>query len=263
MFVVAITELAGGIEAEAPLLAADIGASAYDARLLLAPGAPVVVRTTADRAAALYLLAKLRARGLAAVACDAAAVVASADMVAMRRPRLAETVLTLEDRPGEALPYDDILVMIPAVHRGRAETTTQTREKKLSVSRALVTGGVSLTKTVKTDTHAATEARESVLYVFRRSGATPWILREQGTNWSAAGIPLAPSASENFRLAVARLRSLAQGAAFDERLATRKAAERMAMSGNTASTTVRSSSEAGVDLLAHLLALATAKGAYR
>ncbi|HEY6461657.1 MAG TPA: hypothetical protein VIY73_15925, partial [Polyangiaceae bacterium] len=94
MYVVAIAELKGSIEDEAPNLAEDLGATAYDARLLLAAGAPIVAKTTPDREAALELLARLRARGHGAVACDTSAVVSSADMVAMRRPVFGDGAVT-------------------------------------------------------------------------------------------------------------------------------------------------------------------------
>lgn len=263
MFVVAITELAGAVDGEAPLLAADVGVSAYDARLLLAPGPPVLVKTTPDKALALEILGKLRSRGHTVVACDTSAVVASGAMVAMKRPRLGATAITLEDRPAESLPYDEVLALVPAVHRRRSETTTQTRETRLSMGRAIATGGVAFTKSVKIETHSGSEEREAVLYVFRRSGATPWLLRERGTSWAGTGLPLAPSEGENFRLCVARLRELATSARFDDRLVSRKAAERTAMTAAGASTTVKTSSESGVDLLAHVLGLAAARSAYR
>lgn len=263
MYVVAIAELRGSIESEAAPLAADLGATAYDARLMLAPGLPAVVKTTPDKATALDLLARLRARGHGAVACDASAVVGSPAMVSMRRLRVGEQAVTLDDRPGERLPYDDVMALVAAVHRRRVDTATQTRETKLSVGRAVMTGGVAFTKTVKTDTRTATEEREAVLYVFRRSGATPWILHEHGTSWAGLGRSLAPSESENYRLAVETLRALATGAAFDDRLVTRKAPERAALSGGARSTTVTTSSEAGMDLLAHLVAMWIARAAYR
>jgi hypothetical protein len=261
MFVVAIAEFHGSAEEDIALLAADLGVSAYDARLLVLPGTPAIVKTTPDRAAALDLLARLRARGHGVVACDAGAVVASADMVAMRRPRLTGDAVTLDDRPTERLPYDDVLALLPAVHRGRVDTATQTRETKLSMGRALTTGGMTFTKTVKTTAHQATEEREGVLYVFRRSGAPPWILREHGTGWAALGLPLLPSESENYRLATTALRERAPGAKFDDRLLTRRAPERSAMSGGGANVTVKTSSASGVDLLAHLLAMWIARSA--
>lgn len=266
MYVVALTELRGALEDEAAALAGDLGCTAYDARMLLAPGIPAILRRTPDREAALKLLSSVRARGHGAVACDLSAVASSDAMTAMRRFRLGETELTLDDDPGARLPYDDIVALVPAVHRSRTDTATVTRETKLSVGRAIMTSGLSMSKTVTKQTHATTEARESVLYVFRRSGATPWLLREHGTVWAGHGQPLAPSEAENFRMTVAALRARAPGAAFDDRLLTRRAPERAALSGGNANTTVKTSSESGVDLLAHLLALWMARpppAAYR
>ncbi|HTQ48685.1 MAG TPA: hypothetical protein VMI75_38270 [Polyangiaceae bacterium] len=264
MFVVAIAELAGRLEDEATALGADLGATPYDARMLLVSGLPAVVRTTGDKAQALDLLARLRARGHGAVACDSAAVVASGAMVAMRRFRLGPAAVTLDDRSGEALPYDDVLALLPAVHRTRAQTETSTSEKKLSIARAVVTSGLSMTKTVKKESHASTEERDNVLYLFRRSGAPPWLLREGGVgDWSGHGQPLAASRLENFRLTVGALRAKAPGATFDDRLVTRKVQERASLAVGAGSKSITSSSDASVDLLAHLLALWIARSAYR
>ncbi|HEX8789866.1 MAG TPA: hypothetical protein VF765_02865 [Polyangiaceae bacterium] len=244
MFVVAILELHGRLEDEAAALAADVGGTAYDARMLLAPGMPAVVRTTEDKAQALDLLARLRARGHGAAACDASAVVAADAMVPMRRFRVGPAALALDDRPGETLPYDDVLALVAAVHRTQTHVETKTTEKKLSIARAIVTSGLSMTKTVKKETHTTTEERDNVLYVFRRSGAQPWLLREGGVaDWTGHGQPLAATRLENFRLAVAALRAKAPGATYDDRLLTRKTQD--------------------VDLLAHLIALWIARSATR
>lgn len=264
MFVVAVAELAGRMEDEAAALAADLGAAPYDARMLLASGLPAVVRTTADKARALDLLARLRARGHGAVACDSAAVVASGAMVQMRHFRLGPAAATPDDPAGESLPYDDVLAFVAAVHRTRANTETHVTEKKLSVARAVITSGLSMTKTVTKESHAATEERENVLYVFRRSGATPWLLREHGVGgWSGHGQPLAASRFENFRLTVGALRAKAPGATFDDRLVTRRVQERASLAVGGGTKSVTTSSDASVDLLAHLLALWIARSAYR
>jgi hypothetical protein len=255
VFVVAIAELRGALDAEATALAADLGCTAYDARMLLAPGLPAIVRSTADRQHALDLLARIRARGHGAVACDASAVVGSTTMVSMRHFRLGPEAVTLGDLPEERLPYVDAAVLIAAVHRSRSDTATKTRERQLSVGRALITSGLSMTKTVHKESHATREQREGVLYVFRRSGATPWLLREHGTTWSGHGGPLAPSESENFRITVAALRERTPGAAFDDRLVSRRATERATVSGSIQTTTVTTSTDAAVDLLAHVLGL--------
>ena len=260
MFVVAIARLASPVDAEAAALAVDLAATAYDARLLLAGGLPAVVLTTPDKARALDLLARLRARGHGAIACDAGAVVPSGAMVSMRRFRLGEGAIALSDPTDLELPFGDVLALVAAVHRTRVETETHLREKKFSVSRAILTSGLSMTKAVSTDAHAGVEDREGVLYVFRRSGATPWILRENGTDWSGHGRPVAPTRAENFRLAIEVLRARTPAAVFDHRLVTRKARETASLRAGSGSTSVTTSSDGGVDLLAHLIALSIARG---
>ncbi len=268
---VALAELASSVDAEAPALAEDLGSTAYDARLLLAPGLPAVVRTTPDRANALDLLARLRARGHGAVACDASAVVPSADMISMKRFRLTPATIVLADREGLELPYDEVLAIVAAVHRTRTEVETHVKEKRFSVSRAALTSGLSMTRTVSTETHSATEDREPVLYVFPRSGATPWILRESAAEWTGHGQPLRPTRAENFHVATSELRARAPAAVFDDRLVTRKARETASLRSTSHSTAgegprqstrvVTSSSEGMVDLLAHLIALWIARSA--
>jgi hypothetical protein len=262
VYVVALAELHGTVDAEAPALAADLGVTAYEARLLLAAGLPAVVKTTPDRALALELLGKIRARAHGAVACDASAVIASSAMVPMTRFALRDDGVAVLDEGGAHLPYDDVLALVAAVHRLHADTTTTSRETKFSMQRTLLTGGIALTKTVMKETRTAKDERDGVLYVFRRSGATPWLLREHGTSWSGLS-HVAPTEAENYRAVVAALRARAVGATFDDRLVTRKAPERTSLSGGTGNATVRSSTEAGVDLLAHLLAMWIARGAYR
>src|SRR6185436_10303810 len=94
------------------------------------------------------------------------------------------------------------------------------------------------TREVTTRTTEHTQA----LYVFPRSGAPAWILRERGANYAGLGPELRPSSMENFLTVIRLLRQRAPGAAYDERL----------MSGRP----IRGVAEgaAAADLLAHLLA---------
>jgi hypothetical protein len=259
--VVAITRLAASIDAEAPVLASALGLTAYETRLLLAAGRPTLVRR-ANEPAAVDLAARLRGRGHRVVVFDESDAVPSSEMIDMRRLRLGPSAVSLDDSAGAALPFDDVLALIAARHRHRTGTSTSTSERKFSASRALISGGLVTTTTVKAEAQSSTERSEQVLYVFRRSGATPWILREHGSHWSGLGRPLAPSSIENFRLAVGILRERAPGALYDDRLLSRKTSpERTETTGVAGARTVTTSSEGGIDLLAHVLALWVASGA--
>jgi hypothetical protein len=86
------------------------------------------------------------------------------------------------------------------------------------------------------------EHREQVLYLFRRSGEAPFILRERGAIYSGLGADTAPTAFENFQRTIRRLRERAPDAAYDERLMTARTVRGIADGSDAA------------DLLAYLIA---------
>lgn len=221
MHIVALTALATPVEAAAAAVAAALGTTAYEERLKLVAGLPTVVATTPDGARAASLAEALRAHGHRALVCASADVVAADDMVSLRRFALDDDALVAGDR-GERLPWSDIAVLVRAFDRRRSETSTTVTEKKLDMVRLVASGGLIRNKTTKREVVTRADDSEPVLYLFRTSGATPWILREQGTHYEALGKKLSPAAGPNFVTAVAELRARAPHARYDERLVTRR-----------------------------------------
>lgn len=268
MFVVAIMELGTSIEAEAAALAAELGTTAYEERLMLAAGLPAVALRTTDRTKATELLASIRRRGHGAVACDASRVIGNESMVLMRGFTLDPAGVGVPSRPGDPLPYSDISALIRATIRTRTETRKEVSEKKFSVGRTLLTGGLMMTKTVaREETHVASD-REQVLYLFRASGDTPWILRERATAYTGLGSAAGASSFQNFMATITRLRELAPQAGYDERLTAPGLtaggrAMRVKTTSGAGTESVSTSSASGVDLLAHLIALWLTKGGRR
>jgi len=258
MFAVGIAKLATSPDGEAALLARELDLTVYEVRLMLAPGLPAIVRMTADQARAVELLGRLRSRGHEALVVDVSAVVPSAEMVSSRRFHFEADALIADDPPERSLPYADIAVLVRAAHRTAVESTTTQKKKSLSLGRALLTGGLVMRKTKETSTTTHREEREEVLYVFRRSGQTSWLLREHGTRYDGLGDRMAPSEHANFVTMVELLRSHAPRSVYDDRLVHRKVPDRIAQSAVQFSTRERrfeTSSAAGMDLFAHLLAL--------
>jgi hypothetical protein len=223
MFVVAVVALARSVEEEALALGADLGVTTYEAALLLRAIAPSVVLRAPDRARALDLLSRLRARGHDVVACDVDAVVASADMLEVRSfsfETAAFVALGAERQTREPLDrvaYADLVAIVRAIHAHVVETVEKTRERQLSVGRAALTGGLLMTKTKTTERTRTSSEREAVVYLFRRGGP-PWLVRASRARYDGLEAPLLPSQHENFAALVARLRERAPGAAYDERL---------------------------------------------
>jgi hypothetical protein len=247
VYVVAVIALARAVEEEAPLLAVDLGVTTYEAALALRAPSPSVVLRAEDRARALAVLAKLRERGHEAVALDAAMVVSSEAMTAVRSFRFEPDALIATGPGGdERLPYSDVLALVRATHATRETITEKSRERQISVGRLAMSGGLMPTKVVEKTSTRRNEEREPILYLFRRDAAKPWIVRASRTRYEGLGAELRPVGFENFQTLVRKLAALAPGAALDERLlAVRTSAD--------------ASTAEAIDLLAHLVAIAIAR----
>lgn len=258
MDIVAIIALGTPVEVEVPRLAGELGITPYETALLLRAPSPVPVLRTEDRARALDLLAKLRRRGHDAVACDARAVVASSAMTQVRSFVLEQDALSARCTNGhtDRVEWTDVVAFIRAVHRTRNESIEKSTGHKLDLGRAAMSGGIMVTKKVTTTSTHTSEEREPVLYVFRQNGA-PFLVQQSRLRYDGLGPDLRPSQTENFSTLVRVLRARAPRAAYDDRLITsRPSTDRVRAGAHGA---VQSSTSDGVDLLAHLVAMAVSR----
>ena len=240
MFVVFVATLARPAIAEADALAATLGSSPYDTRLLLAAGPPSVVLITQDRNRAADVLAVLRARGHSAHVFDDENFVSSIGMT-----RFDDFVLEPEGvrrtSAAEFLPFGDIYAIVRAVHE-----TSAAIEERADASDGLIRNSQSIRMPMTRSVD-----REHVAYFFRRSGEKPWLLRERHTSYVGLGSERGPIAFANFGRLLERVRGQASMAVFDDRLVRRRVAERAGTEGQR-------SSRDGMDMLAHLLAMTIA-----
>ncbi len=259
MYVVAFTELAPLTDQVVGTLAAELGIIAYDARLLLGGGAPHILLTTPDLTRAQDLTTRLLAHGHRAVIVDDTQVVPSARMTAIRRFRFEASQIVLETEAAEALPYDDVHAVLRAYHQVSSEIRSEVKTTSINVSRVLVTGMVTVsTKTTQKVAHD--EEREGVMYLFRRSEKPPWILRESHVSFLALGAAMLPTRPQNYARLHEVLRRYLRHARFDDSLlSVKRVAEKriaaQAVAPGVNARTSSTSSEAGIDLRAHIVAL--------
>jgi hypothetical protein len=219
MHLVAIAELGGQLETpQLSALANDIGTTAYELRLLLNAGLPAVVLITADEAHAKAVAAAIARHKHVPVVCDRSRILPSGRMATLRNFELASTELIADRDSRGSCRYDDITVMLRAIHRSCREIVEQVKQRKFQPVMAVATGGMILSKKITKDVTTTTSSREQVLYLFRRGQEHPWILRERTANYAALGSAMGPSSFENFATSIARLRQLAPQAVYDERL---------------------------------------------
>lgn len=217
-FIVAIAKLAGSLETEAKALAADLGNTAYETKLKLTAGLPAIVWTTTDGDAATTLGAKLRARGHRALVVPSSAVLDASAMIRVRQFELDEDGINTEL---DQLPWSDISALVRARNRSQHSTTAVVKEKKFDLGRAVASGGLMMRKVHKRDVVTHHESSEQVLYMFRASGDTPWILREQGTNFRGLGSAQQTTANVNFGVACEQFKARATNARYDDSLLRR------------------------------------------
>jgi hypothetical protein len=242
VYVVAIAELRGSIDATLKELAADLGTTPYELRLVVNGGLPAVVLATVDADKARAARDAIARHRHVPVSLDRRDIVASANMTELVRFAFRPAAVLADDRAGDELPFADIGALVRAVHRGTTTTTEQVKERKLRPVMAIATGGLITSKKTTREVTRHEEHREQVLYVFRRSGGAPWILRERGAIYSGLGAQTAPTAFENFQTTIRFLRERAPGAAYDERLMTVRTVRGVADGSDAA------------DLLAYLIA---------
>lgn len=258
MFVVALLRLVTSVDTEAQALAADLGSTAYETRLVIAAGIPAVVLVTADEARAHEIAARIKARTNDAIVCDDSTVLRRSQMIPIRRFAFEVDALAVDVPPArvERVPFDDVLCGLRATHKRQSESTKDVMVTKFSAGRAVVSGGLMMTKGRVEQVTRSSEERELVFYLFRRSGQTPLVLGDAGVQYAGLGPGLAPTQNENALRFIEHMKGLCPYATFDDRLLNaRRVPERTVARSKSSET----SSADGIDLLAHLLACAIAR----
>jgi hypothetical protein len=211
MFVVALTDVnpcGEGLEH----VARELGLALYDLNMAVNAGLPAVVLSSATAAEAERAVSSIRAAGCQAISLDRTTMVTSDRMTALEDFRFEPDALVSGSSAPTKLPYDDIAALLRASHH----STRQVRVHQQEDPRLRNAAVVAARRTVATE-----ETNEQVLYVFRRSGAAPWILREKGAEYTGLGRSLRPTSLENFAATVQHLRGAAPLAHYDERLMRR------------------------------------------
>ena len=227
----------------APLL----GLTEYEARLALVTPPPAIVQTTSSRDRATETAAVLRGRGHGAHIFDEESFVPSDKMAKLDDFRLdGEGVRRVQD--GDFLPYGDVFAILRAVHASSSEVERPSAQRGIRAD--LDMRNVNDAYRVVTKSYE----REQVAYFFRRSGERPWILRERHARYDGLGQERGPVAIGNFTRTVDRIRDVSPTAAYDDRLVRRRVPERV-REDSLLRARYRTSRE-GIDLLAHLLAMA-------
>ncbi|HEX2770140.1 MAG TPA: hypothetical protein VHN12_12750 [Geobacteraceae bacterium] len=165
-------------------LATALGITVYEARPRMIGGGPAVVASFADPELALALTKKLNQSGIATLVVDATAVRSSAGHFIVRRFELNEWSMSIETSDGQQaeIPYAEIDQLLPATSIvGYFETKTVT-ERKLSIGKTILSGGIPMTKKLEHQEEVTTEERRKVLYLYA-SMRSPVVFSQNGMTY--------------------------------------------------------------------------------
>jgi len=206
----------------APAIAAALGNTVFEVRQRMIGGGPAVVASFAEPQRARELASRLSQAGVAALVVDGALVRGEPGHFAVRRFELAQGALRIEAADGRRaeLPYGEISLLLPGISIcGQTELKTVS-ERKFSLGRTLLSGGIPLNKTVTRQEEVTTEQRTRLLYLCA-PGRPQIAFRQSGMSYDGLGAAMKLSQELNFSFLISELRRLANGARYDDRLVNR------------------------------------------
>lgn len=180
-------------------------------RLLLVEGDDDEARTKA---------AALEALGFVILTCDPRAVPGDDDRLLPRKLDLGPAGLVATDDRGEqeVLAPPALALIQKGVRVTITTEVTKKAERRLDLTRAVLTGGLLLTKKVETKSTRSTTSQERFLLLHRNDGGRDIMIYERRIDYRFLGADLQPSSTANFERLIARLRAFAPRAHYDDRV---------------------------------------------
>jgi hypothetical protein len=194
------------------------GMTLADVSRLLAGTLPrVLVRATEDGTG---LARALEAEGFVAFLGPDPGIPSDQQRVVARDLELSPEALTAIDRSGQRhlCPPSAVGAYLRGVRRLETTELQTSTQRKLDLGKALLTGGLSVTKKVTTTTERTTEEKQAFLLILRNDDQPPIMLHERRLNYRCLGTGIQPSTFGNFTALLARLRSFAPAAPLDDRM---------------------------------------------
>jgi hypothetical protein len=224
MHVVAVYNIGEDREQLAKALSSALGKTVLEARARLnAPGTgPFVVGVFGEETGAAGLAGRLRAGGFHAAVLGEDDIARETGAWEVRRFDLNERELSVGSSNGEsrADAYPGIDLILRGTGITSSTTTETTKQRTFSLSRAVLSSGLSVTKTTKTVRDVTSQEREGFFILYSRD-EPPLAFRENRLLYDSLGPARQPSRSANFSLLLAELRSRCPAVRYDERLLSR------------------------------------------
>ncbi len=228
--IVAIHYAPGAGESLAGALAEAQGKTLYEARTRLSDphGGPAVVGNFAEIEPAWAFAGRLRADGIDPILLAPEDVESDADRLVVRGFELHESGITAVSRRGRTaeIAYGEIDLLLRGVRIDQRTLVQRTEKRKLSPVRAIITGGMVVTKATSKAEQVTTEEREDFFHLYA-GGHPPLAFHAADLNYQSLGPAVQHSSAANFAYLVDALRRSLPQVHYDERLTSRQGRARV------------------------------------
>ncbi|MCD6188037.1 MAG: hypothetical protein J7K09_07715 [Desulfuromusa sp.] len=195
----------------------------FEARQKITGGWPVVIANFADQSQAAELATKLTHEGVPALVIDTQLVRGNNRRQHIRSFELGAEALQVETLSGEPLKigYETIqLLLIASCSTGQIQTSETTTQRKFSLGKTLLAGGIPMTKKIKTTETTSSEERDKTLWLYTSTGET-LVFTRNAMDYSGLGEVRQITCDLNFNYLLKDLQRLAPQAHYNDRLLTR------------------------------------------
>ena len=197
------------------------GLALADVRSRLAGALPRVLLTDPDPERARETAAALEAVGFVMLSCDPRAIPGDDDRLLARKLEWAPGgALQVVDKRGETeevVPASLLLIQKGVRATSKTEVTKKS-ERRFDLGRAVLSGGLLLTKKVETTLTKTMSTRDGFILLHRCDGGRDVMIYERRIDYRFLGGDLQPSSAANFDRLLARLRAWAPRVPFDDRI---------------------------------------------
>lgn len=196
------------------------GLALADVRTRLAGPFPRLLLVEADEEQARSKATTLEDLGFVIITCDPRSVPRDDERYSARTLELGQSGFVAVGDQGdrEEVPASALLL----IQRGARVTTTtevtKKSERRLDLTRAVLTGGLLLTKKVETKATRTTTSQESFLLLHRKDGGRDIVIYGRRIDYRFLGVDLQPASAANFERMTAKLRALAPRVPYDDRV---------------------------------------------
>ena len=223
MYLVIIHDWQKDAAEAAQLIAEALGILVFEARQKITGGNPTTIANFSDRQQAEEMTNRLSCNGIPAFIIDTLAVRDKRQLFQVSQFSLESKTLQVESADGQQLDIDYTnieLLLMATCSDGQIETMTTTTSRKFSMGKTLLSGGIPMTKKVKTTEVSKSEERDKTLWLYSDKQEIV-IFNRSKLNYVGLGEARQLTRELNFTHLQNELRRLAPQADYDERLLKR------------------------------------------